>query len=304
MLCALGARELLVGRSHVCDFPAGLDSVPTVTNFHVATACEEVASSHTQGPTDSQATRTADSLPNNLSLAIDRAVRRASEQSDSLYCVDVETVLALQPDVIVTQSLCDVCAVSTNRVAEIVESASQPIQIVSLTPNRIADVYECISEVAQAIEHPQRGERLIAQLKQRVQSVRDGVDREGTLPGVVFLEWLFPFFSAGHWNPELVEIAGGKERIGVAGEKSKQISLDDLHRADPDFIAIACCGYTVEHAERDLAQLDSDDGWRSLRAVRTNQVDVFDGSAYFNRPGPRLIDGLEALASSLKHLRG
>ncbi len=273
IICGLGLREKLVGVTHECDFPADVRELPQVT--------------HSKIPTDS------------TSAQIDQAVREQLEGQRSLYALDQKMLESLQPDLIVTQTLCEVCAVAESEVQRAVANLESRPKILNLEPLTLGDLYHSIRLVADAAKCPNTGEECVASLQRRVDSV---VNRNQNLryrPKALILEWIDPLFCAGHWNPELVELAGGRELIGKIGERSKTISWQDLVDASPEFLLIACCGFDVERTLQDIPLLELRAQWSSLPCVQNNRVYIVDGSAYFNRPGPRLIDSLEILAHLL-----
>jgi iron complex transport system substrate-binding protein len=273
IVCALGLRDQLVGVTHECDFPKSVSSLPKVTRILI--------------PPDASSAR------------IDEMVRERARNRLPLYQLDVPTLLALQPDLIVTQALCDVCAVDETEVREAVCSMARGPTLINLEPLSLGDVFESMRIVAQAAGVIDEGNEAVGELIQRVNFVVNQTRDISERPSVVFLEWLDPLFCGGHWNPELVALAGGREQIGKVGSRSRRIEWDELRIADPDVLFIACCGFSVERARMDLAKLKFQAWWAELKAVRTERVYLADGSAYFNRPGPRLVDSLEILARAI-----
>jgi len=274
MICALGLRDDLVGVTHECDFPASVRNLPKVT-------------------------RTA--IPVHASSAeIDELVRRRFSEGLPLYELNAELLADLRPDLIVTQALCDVCAVSETDVRAAAAAMRPAPMVVNVAPSSLADVFVAMEDVARAAKLADGGERVIGELKRRVQSLVARYQAAAPRASVVFLEWLDPLFCGGHWNPELVALAGGIELIGKAGVASRRIEFDELRGADPDMIFIACCGYSQERAQADLPILEAKAGWKDLKAVRNSRVYVADGSSYFNRPGPRLVESLEMLAMAIQ----
>jgi len=270
IICSLGLRENLVGVTHECDFPAGVESLPKVTRTlipHDATSAE-----------------------------IDSLVRERLKTEKALYSLEMETLQRLQPELIVTQALCDVCAVAEQEVNEAACSLPGSPRVINLEPTCLEEVFDCIRTVGLAVGIEDRAAEVVAGLKARVRAV---IERSGSLshrPSMMLLEWIDPPFSAGHWSPELVEMAGGREVIGVAGQRSTTVDWDTIVEADPEMLVIACCGFTVERTRQDLPILESYPGWSSLACVRNDQVHIVDGSAFFSRPGPRLVDSLEILS--------
>jgi iron complex transport system substrate-binding protein len=207
----------------------------------------------------------------------------------------------LRPDLIVSQSLCEVCAVAEDEVQAAASSLPTHPQILKLSPTRLNDVYDSLRQIGAAAGCEERAEREIAGLQSRVAAVaeRTARIRESSRPRVVLLEWIDPLFTSGHWTPELVQLAGGREMVGVAGERSRSLDWKEIVAAAPEVLIIACCGFDIARTLDDLPILRGYPGWASLPCVQSKRVFVCDGSAYFNRPGPRLVDALEILAHTL-----
>ena len=273
IICGIGLRDQLVGVTHECDYPLGVEQLPKVTQTlipHDATSGE-----------------------------IDTLVRERLKSEKALYSLKMETLESLNPDLIVTQALCDVCAVAESEVRSAALSLPGNASVINLEPMCFADVMECIGQVSSAAGVVEQGGRFIAALQARVDAVTRRTEHVKTRPKVMLLEWIDPPFCAGHWSPELVGLAGGREAIGVAGERSVTTRWEEIVAADPDAMIIACCGFDVQRTLEDLPILRAFPSWESLSCVRTNRVYVVDGSAYFSRPGPRLVDSLEILAHTL-----
>ncbi len=275
LVCALGLREQLVGISHECDYPPGVEQLPRVTSTRIAHSAD--------------------------SLSIDRQVRAELAKVSALYQVDGELLATLAPDLLVTQALCDVCAVSASDVASVAGALPRVAQVFNLQPTRLHDILENVSALGVAAGVPERAAAVRAQMEQRIGRVtaRSAAIPPAAHPRVAMLEWLDPLFDAGHWNPELVELAGGVPVLGRIGQPSTTIELSALHAAAPDLIFIACCGFNPERTLQDVARLSANDEWHALTAVQAGRVWVVDGNAYFNRPGPRIVDSLELLAHVL-----
>jgi iron complex transport system substrate-binding protein len=230
---------------------------------------------------------------------IDALVRERLKTERALYSLDMPVLESLRPDLIVTQALCDVCAVSESEVRSAACSLPGQPEVINLEPICFADVMECIAKVGAAAGVADRASRFIAELQSRVDAVAMRTRDIVTRPSVMLLEWIDPPFCAGHWSPELVSLAGGREAIGIVGERSVTTPWESIVAADPDVLLIACCGFDVPRTLQDLPILKSYPGWASLSCVRSGRVYVVDGSAYFSRPGPRLVDSLEILANAL-----
>ncbi|MEM9366317.1 MAG: cobalamin-binding protein [Planctomycetota bacterium] len=272
ILCGIGLQDSLVGVSHECDHPEAVRSIPTVTQSLIPT--------------------------NLTSQQIDQHVREQWQASSphALYRLDRERMIDLAPDLIVTQSVCDVCAVAEDDVRQATQAMSQPPAILNLEPVNASGVLDCIRLVGQATDRDEASSRFAASLEQRIDHIRERNRELAHHPSVVFLEWVDPLFTAGHWTPELIETAGGVEMLGVAGTKSRTIAWEHLVQADPEILVVACCGYDVEQTRRDVPVLANQSGWESLQSVRNGNLFVADGSSYFNRPGPRIVDSIEILA--------
>ncbi len=270
IVCALGAEKLLVGRSHECDYPLSVRNLPQVTEpkFEL----------------------------DGTSYQIDQRIKAILQEGLSIYRVDAERLNELQPDVIITQTQCAVCAVSEADVQLAVSSMvnSNPL-VVSLLPNRLSDIWSDIRKVGAAIGAETPAEMLISQMKSRMTQIRRKTRRLRSRLKVATIEWIDPLMAAGNWMPTLVRMAGGDELFGSAGKHSPFMTPADLFAADPDLIFISPCGFDIERTKADLPILTGHPDWPSLRAVRNNRVFVADGNQYFNRPGPRVVETLEIL---------
>ena len=274
IVCALGFESQLIGRSHECDFPAAVARLPALTEPKFN--------------------------PDRPSSEIDREVRRIVGEALSVYRIDAQKLRELAPDVIVTQSQCEVCAVSERDVEDAVGSwlGARP-QIVSLAPYGLADIFADVERVARALDEPARGGELVGRLMARMDAVAARARRAAARPTLACIEWLDPLMAAGNWMPEMVAMAGGHNLFGSAGEHSGRLEFDALRAADPDVVLIAPCGFNMRHTMTELPALAARPGWASMRAVREGCVFVAEGSQYFNRPGPRIAESLEILAEIL-----
>jgi iron complex transport system substrate-binding protein len=273
ILHALGAGSLQVARSHECDWPREVLALPAITRpkFKVAGSSGD----------------------------IDKAVRALVERGLAVYDVDAEALRALNPDVILTQDQCEVCAVSLADVERAVCTwVDGSPRIVSLRPHTLADVYADIGRVAEAIGRPKQGKALVRRMQRRISAVTAAVAGRPT-PRLAYIEWIDPPMSGGHWMPELIDAAGGVSAFGVTGEPSPWITWKELAAADPDVILVAPCGYDIATTVREMKPLARYAVWQELRAVRAGKVFVADGNAYFNRPGPRLVESTEIMAEIL-----
>lgn len=272
-VCELGLGENLVGVSHECDYPPFVSALPKVTRSLI--------------PHDAS------------SLQIDSLVREKLKTRKALYDLDMPGLERLRPDLIVTQALCDVCAVAEAEVTAAACALPGQPKVVNLEPMSIGEVLGTLSLVANSAGVPDHAMVAIEKLKKRIDAVAERSRQVKARPRVVLLEWLDPPFSCGHWTPELIGLAGGDEVIASPGQRSRTIQWEEVVVARPDVLFIACCGFSVERTLSDLPVLASRPGWTDLPAVRADRVFVTDGNAYFSRPGPRLVDSLEILAHAL-----
>jgi len=271
---ALGLMNRIVGVSHECDFPRDANKRPRVTCCPV----------HDAGLT---------------SREVDEWVRRALDDNGTIYTIDEPLLRKLQPDVILTQKLCDVCAVGYGTVAKLAQTLPGPPQVVNLEPTSLADIFDDIRRVADVCDVRERAEKLIEDLLARVENVRQ---RSAKIPDrrhCFLMEWVDPPFCAGHWGPELVEMAGGHDPLGRKHQPSTQIDWHQVLDVRPEIIVLALCGYDIDRARRDYELLRRFPGFGSIPAAGNRQVYVVNASAYFARPGPRIVDSLEILAGIL-----
>ena len=230
---------------------------------------------------------------------VDEWVRRALRENGTIYTIDEPLLRKLQPDVILTQKLCDVCAVGYGTVAKLAQTLPGPPQVVNLEPTSLADIFDDIRRVADACNVHERAENLIVNLSARVENVRERAAMIPDRPRCFLMEWVDPPFCSGHWGPELVEIAGGHDSLGRKHQPSAQIEWQQVLDARPEIIVLALCGYDIDRARRDYELLRRFPGFGSIPAADSGQVYVVNASAYFARPGPRIVDSLEILAGIL-----
>ena len=240
-------------------------------------------------------------LPSGLSSGeIDEAVRGQLGQSHSLYTIDRALLSEIKPDLILTQQLCDVCAVSYGDVLAAVLSLPKPgPRILNLEPNSLEDVLDTVRLVGTATGRDAEADEVLAGLRGRIAEVRRRAGQARTRPRTVLLEWIEPLFGGGHWDPELVEIAGGVDTVGRRHEPSTRVSWETIREFAPEVLVVAQCGFGVERSALDMPLLEALPGYADLPAVRDSRVYVVNGSDYFSRPGPRLVDSLELLAALL-----
>ena len=274
IVSALGFEDRLVGRSHECDYPPSVLRLP---------ACSEPK-------IDTKGT----------SREIDERVKAVLRDAFSVYRVHLAKLQELQPTVIVTQTQCKVCAVDLRDVKQAVCGlvGSQP-KLVALEPNSVADVWNDVRLVAGILDADKRAERLVSVLQGRLAGLADRARQFTDKPSIACIEWIDPLMTAGNWVPELVEMTGGTNVLGEAGQHSRFMTWEDLVEADPDVIAIMPCGFDIQRTQRELSPFVERRGWPHLKAVRTRSVYLTDGNQYFNRPGPRLVESAEILAEIL-----
>ncbi len=267
LLFALGLEEEIVGVTHECDYPAHALSLPHITR---------------------------DVLPPGLSAAeIDAAVRERTLEGGAIYELDAAALRDLEPDLIVTQALCPVCAVSYEDVAKIAAQLPSRPKVIALDPKTLGETLGDIRTLAEATGRRREGVDLIARSSGRIDSVRLAV-RGRRRPRVAALEWLDPVFVAGHWTPQLIELAGGDDVLGLPGEPSETVTWEQLAEAAPEIVVAMPCGYDAPRAHEEALAYSA-----QLRALDAGRVVAVNASAYFSRPGPRLIDGLELLGALL-----
>ncbi|MBI2069749.1 MAG: cobalamin-binding protein [Elusimicrobia bacterium] len=277
ILCSLGFEHVLVARSHECDYPETVKRLPAITHPKLKV--------------------------NVGSAQIDREIKTLLEQGLSIYQVDARQLKELNPTLIITQTQCEVCAVSLKDVeqalCEWVRLKDGEPKIVSLCPNSLADVWADIARVAAALNASERSVVIISRLKARMKTIADQARSLGPKPRVASIEWIDPLMAGGNWMPELIEMAGGVNLFGEAGKHSPWMSWDELKTQDPDIIVIVPCGYDIAKTRQELPALTQKPDWPKLKAVKNNRVYLADGNQYFNRPGPRLAESLEILSEIL-----
>ncbi len=273
LMAFVGARGSLVGVSHECDHPAGVDALPKLT----------------RPPLDHHSMTSAE---------IDAAIGRHLSETGSLYDLDTRLLEGLKPDLILTQGLCDVCAVSLNVVQEAAANLSMRPRVLSMNPTTLGEVLDCAIEVGDAVGRGDRAREGVSALRRRLARVEGAV--EGLpRPRVGAIEWLDPPFSAGHWVPEMVRLAGGEEIFAAEGEPSARLHWEEVFAADPEVLVLMPCGFDAARALREARALPGLEGWNDLPAVRAGRVWAVDANSFFSRPAPRLVEGVEILARLL-----
>lgn len=271
---ALGQLPNQVGRSHECDFPPEVAALPVCTKPTIDIHAD--------------------------SREIDRAVKDRVRNALSVYDVFDDVLQRLQPTHIITQTQCEVCAVSLRDVERSVASrlASKPT-IISLTPNALADVWDDIQRVADSLGIAECGNTVIASLKARMCAAAERARAARERPSVACVEWIEPLMAGGNWTPELIGMAGGVNLFGEPGKHSGYFTWEELEQSDPDVIVISPCGFDIARTRQEMHWLTDRPAWHGLRAVRQSRVYLADGNLYFNRPGPQLVETLEILAEML-----
>jgi len=271
IVCALGFEDQLVARSHECDYPPSVKLLPQVTSpkFNVE----------------------------GTSAEIDQQVKSIVQEALSVYRVDAAILEDLKPTHIITQSQCEVCAVSLKDVEHAVceFTSSRPV-LVSLEPNALEDVWDDMTRVGEALGAADSAERLIDDLRSRMDDIVQRTHWLDSNPSVAYIEWIDPLMAGGNWMPELISMAGGLNLFGEAGKHSPWMTWDELVTKDPDIIFVSPCGFDIPRTLEEMNLLSNKDQWKHLKAVRDGRVFVADGNQYFNRPGPRLVESLEILA--------
>jgi iron complex transport system substrate-binding protein len=269
LVCTLGRGTDLVGVTHECDFPPGVERLPHLTRSRIPVSAS--------------------------SGAIDAMV---AEQGGSLYDLDADRLAALRPDLILTQEQCDVCAVNEATVRRVAAGLPGAPFVESVNPTNLAAVHAMFRRVGDLLGARDAAEGVVARFHETAAEI--GRRRQGRpRPRALVLEWFDPPFSSGHWNPELVALAGGVEAVGVAGARSRRLSWSEVAEADVERILLSPCGFTLERSEAELPVLQARPEWRGLAAVRAGGVVLIDGSAYFSRPGPRLEESLRIAAAAI-----
>lgn len=273
LVCGLGLRDQLVGVSHECDYPLSVVGLPILTSSRIPEGL--------------------------VSSEIDRLVTDQLKNDEALYDLVMEPLVELQPDLIVTQALCDVCAVSGNDVAKAIGSLPGKPQVINLEPICLDDVLDTVTLLAEAAQCVEQGERYRAELQGRIDRVSQRSETLADRPRVALLDWLDPLFDGGHWTPEIIALAGGTPVFGDKRQPSQRREWHELIDAAPDIIFIALCGFNIERSLQDVEAFLKEDGFVELHRRTGTEVYLVDGNAYFSRPGPRLVDALEIMANAL-----
>jgi iron complex transport system substrate-binding protein len=274
IVCALGLSRQLVGVTHECDYPPEVEGLPHLTRSRI-----------------SHETMT--------SLEIDHAVRSQLDGHGSIYELDEERLRELRPGLIITQELCEVCAVSYKTVERAARMFEMGVRVVSLEPNTVADIFENILLIGQLTGSEQRAAEVVYGLRTRLERLETATRSVGRRPRTLMLEWLEPPFAPGHWVPEQVKVAGGDHAFGRAGAASVTTTAAEIAAYAPEVVVMIPCGYYKEDILRQLPDARLPEGWHELPAVRQGEVWAVDATSYFSRPGPRVVEGAEILARIL-----
>ena len=278
IIAALGLADHLVALSHECDYPPAIAGLPVVTKPFTApttTSCCE----------------------------IDRTVAERMAAGAPLFEVDTAVLAAANPDLLIVQDLCHVCGITPDQLEQALTSLPARLKLVTVGGSTLEEVFRDILRIGQATDRTEAAESLIHDLRSRCETVRTRQSARMRRPKVVCLEWLDPFYVAGHWTPELVALAGGRAVLGTVGAPSRKVSWEDLVAAEPDVLLVMPCGFTLERTVEELHSHCPALPWDRLPAVRDGRVLALDGNAHFSRPGPRLIDGMEILEGLLANER-
>lgn len=273
IVCLLGLKKCLVGVSHDWDYPATIRNIPKITSSVISTDLS--------------------------SKEIDQKVKSAKHYGQSVFHIDEKLLQELKPDIILTQELCPVCAISFTEIANAAKILTNPYILISLEPESIDDIFENIKTIAKFTNKQHQAEKIIAQCKKRLIQTQQKISKQLHVKpklSILIIEWLDPLMVAGHWVPEMVEKAGGKMLITEPKEKSREITWQEVLKVNPDVIIIAPCGFDVERTRKEIDIMISKPAFETLQACKNNTVYFIDGNAYLTRPGPRIIDGVEILA--------
>ncbi|TML36712.1 MAG: cobalamin-binding protein [Actinobacteria bacterium] len=266
-LFALGLGDSVVAVTHECDYPPEAAELPHLTRSVI---------------------------PDGLSAAeIDREVRERTGRGEAIYELDREVLARLSPDLVVTQAVCEVCAVSYDDVRAVAEELEPPPRVISLDPSTLGEVIAGVRDLAEAAGSPEAGERLATEAADRIDAVGRAV-AGARRPRVAALEWLDPAYAGGHWVPQMIDLAGGDDALGLPGEKSRVVSWEEVEAGQPELVVVMPCGYDAPRAHEEARSYAS-----RLAALGADRIAAVDAAAYFSRPGPRLVDGLELLAHLL-----
>lgn len=271
ILFALGLGDDIVGVTHECDYPPGAKTKPVIV----------------RGGVDVNGANSSE---------IDRQVREAVVSGKGIYQIDTVALAIAAPDIIFTQALCDVCALDYHAVVQATRSLPHPVQIISLNPHSLSDAIDDIARVGKTVDRKREAEALVSRLQERVDAVTGRASQAISRPRVACLEWFDPLYAAGHWVPEMVALAGGRDVLGQAQKPSAKFEWKQVLEHDPEILVVMACGFDLARTRSEAALLKRFAGWDEILAVKMGNVFAVDGNSFFSRPGPRLVDGVELLA--------
>ncbi len=274
MLYLLGLDNMLHGVSYECDYPVEARSKAIVVKPRI----------NTEGKTQGE---------------IDSEVSSFMREGKQLYMVDMEAIRSIKPDIVITQDLCDVCAISMKDVVKATEDLSKECEVISMQPKSIGEMLDDIIRIGKACRVERKAEEEVAKLRGRIEAVKRRAKEAGKIPRVLCAEWYDPIYASGHWIPEMVRIAGGIDGLGCEGGYSRVIEWKKIVEYSPEVMVMMPCGFDVGRAIADMWMITRNEGWNGLDAVRDGRVYAANGSWYYSRHGPRLIDGLEYLAKMI-----
>ena len=269
ILYLLGAEEQLVGVTHECDFPLEAKSKP-----------------HVIKPSFDQTRMNSNEIDNQISSMM--------QSGSDIYLIDEPELKKANPDLIIGQGLCDVCSPASKEIGKAVSVLNKKPEVVILDPHNVEDILSNILQVAKLVGKTEEAENLVRSIQNRIQYIKTSIPQ--SRPKVVCIEWLDPLFTAGHWVPQMVEIAGGINGISTTGERSRRMGLEEIKKFEPDIIVLMPCGFDINRVLEEYPTLASNAKWKSMKAVLENAVFVVDANSFFSKPGPRIITGIEILA--------
>jgi len=273
LIYELGAQDKLFGVTHECNYPSGAASKPRVIESIFEP--EEMSSQE-----------------------IDDKICELSEKGEDIYKLVTENVVNARPDLIISQEICEVCSAYTNQVKNAVDVLQVKPEIYSMSPHDINGILQCVKDVSEKIGEIERGDKLVSLLESKINNIRE--NQFDVIPKVLGIEWIKPFFTSGHWVPDMIDYAGGENMITKSGEHSRKMDIEEIEDADPDFLILMPCGFDVQRTISEYERyLREDSRWNELRAVKENNVFAVDANSFFSKPSIRVITGIEILSKIL-----
>ena len=273
LIYELGAQDKLFGVTHECNYPSGAASKPRVIESIFEP--EEMSSQE-----------------------IDDKICELSEKGEDIYKLVTENVVNARPDLIISQEICEVCSAYTNQVKNAVDVLQVKPEIYSMSPHDINGILQCVKDVSKKIGEIERGDKLVSLLESKINNIRE--NQFDVIPKVLGIEWIKPFFTSGHWVPDMIDYAGGENMITKSGEHSRKMDIEEIEDADPDFLILMPCGFDVQRTISEYGKyLKEDSRWNELRAVKENNVFAVDANSFFSKPSIRVITGIEILSKIL-----